>query len=112
MSQFNYSEFYRETLKKCFPEADIQINDVDSITKGLSLLVDGDTVFHIAYGDTSGHRVKITQWKLSGYDCVHVNVLFEGNLPCFVEYEPNHEFLEEIIQNRKGNNTKYYRLQI
>jgi hypothetical protein len=110
--KINYDKIYRATLSKCFPYADIQVSDIDSTTKGLSLLYDGCKIFHLAYDSfTNGARVKLTMFKLSNYDTVHINILFDGKLPEIQTFEPDLEFLEALIKNREQNNTHYYRLQ-
>ena len=111
MERINERKFYTDILKSVFPDCCVKDSDVDSITDGVSAFIDGDTIVHIAYWKGMANRVKICKFKLSGYDCVHVNILFEGTLPHNGEYIPDVPYLEAILKNHDSNNTNYYRLK-
>jgi hypothetical protein len=111
MNKIDYKKLYTETLQKCFAGAQVQTANVDSITSGLSLLTNGDTIIHLAFLTTTERKIKIATFQLSDYYMVHVNVLFDGWLPEIENKQPDIDFLETILNNRQGNRTQYYRLE-
>lgn len=108
---FNYEEYYKKVLKRCFRNASVQRSDINSYTNGLALLYKGEHIFHLAYSTQVGIDVKIMVMKLSLYDVVHCNVIYEGFLPRLKNGEIDTLFLEKTIRNWSNNQTKYFRLQ-
>ncbi len=108
---FDYEQYYKKMLKRCFRNASVQRSDINSSTLGLSLLYKGEYIFHLAYSRLVGIDVKIMVMKLSLYDNVHCNIIYEGFLPRLKNGEIDSVFLEKTIKNWNNNQTRYYRLQ-
>ncbi len=104
--KFNDSMDYLSVIKKAFPDAMIQQQElINNIYHGYIVVINACNIIRFGWIKTEELKIHIEKCTISyylGLIGLTQKTLFSGTVPCIPDDGPDFDFIEKIIKNYKS----------